>query len=34
MKAFRHYVATPVFFGKNVVRENKQLWQAGLHRHG
>lgn len=26
MKAFRHYVATPVFFGKNVVRENKQLF--------
>ena len=26
MKAFRHYVATPVYFGENVVRDNKQLF--------
>lgn len=26
MKAFRHYVATAVYFGENVVRDNKQLF--------
>ena len=26
MKAFRHYVATPVYFGENVVKNNKNLF--------
>ena len=25
MKSFRHYVATPMYFGNNVVKENKKL---------
>ena len=25
MQAFRHYVATPVYFGENVVKENAEL---------
>ena len=28
MKSFRHYVATAVYFGKNVVRDNKDLFRT------